>query len=241
MRRAALQQNKIYAVSSHECCGVGLSALDAYVRACWPSIEGGITGDLETILTSCSPPIQPEPVNDLRCLRQLHSVIGCVQKADAHLMTIRMQSCWKHRRGTMPEATLSRPQVNGILETSLYVERPTRSVEFYRRVFGFESIDADPQESITDQTRLCALRAGDRSVLLLFRKGATADTDPMGAIHVAFGISRSELPAWEAWLSQQGIAIELRKTWKYGGEALYFRDPDGHLLEVVTPGVWSIF
>jgi catechol 2,3-dioxygenase-like lactoylglutathione lyase family enzyme len=141
----------------------------------------------------------------------------------------------------MPEASLSRPQVNGILETSLYVERPTRSVEFYRRVFGFEPIDADPQESITDQTRLCALRAGDRSVLLLFRKGATADTDPMGAIHVAFGISRSELPAWEAWLSQQGIAIELRKTWKYGGEALYFRDPDGHLLEVVTPGVWSIF
>ncbi len=156
-------------------------------------------------------------------------------------MTIQMQSCWKHQRVTMPEATLSRPQVNGILETSLYVERPTRSVEFYRRVFGFEPIDADPQESITDQTRLCALRAGDRSVLLLFRKGATADTDPMGAIHVAFGISRSELPAWEAWLSQQGIAIELRKTWKYGGEALYFRDPDGHLLEVVTPGVWSIF
>ena len=55
------------------------------------------------------------------------------------------------------------------------------------------------------------------------------------------GISRSELPAWEIWLSQQGITIELRKTWKYGGEALYFRDPDGHLLEVVTPGVWSIF
>jgi catechol 2,3-dioxygenase-like lactoylglutathione lyase family enzyme len=44
-----------------------------------------------------------------------------------------------------------------------------------------------------------------------------------------------------AGLSQQGITIELRKTWKYGGEALYFRDPDGHLLEVVTPGVWSIF
>jgi uncharacterized protein len=25
------------------------------------------------------------------------------------------------------------------------------------------------------------------------------------------------------------------------GEALYFRDPDGHLLEVVTPGVWNIY
>jgi catechol-2,3-dioxygenase len=141
----------------------------------------------------------------------------------------------------MADTALRRPQVNGILETSLYVERPTRSVEFYRCVFGFEPIDTDPQESITDETRLCALRAGDRSVLLLFRKGAAADTNVIGAIHVAFGISRSELPAWEAWLSQLGIAIELRKTWKYGGEALYFRDPDGHLLEVVTPGVWSIF
>jgi catechol 2,3-dioxygenase-like lactoylglutathione lyase family enzyme len=145
----------------------------------------------------------------------------------------------------MSDATSSRPKVNGILETSLYVERPTRSVEFYQRIFGFEPIDVDQKEDqkegITDQTRLCAMRAGDRSVLLLFKKGATADTNVTGAIHVAFGIPRSELSAWEAWLSQQGITIELRKTWKYGGEALYFRDPDGHLLEVVTPGVWSIF
>ena len=141
----------------------------------------------------------------------------------------------------MSDATSRRPQVNGILETSLYVERPTRSVEFYRRVFGFEPIDTDPNQGITDQTRLCALRAGDRSVLLLFKRDATADTNATGAIHVAFSISRSELPAWEEWLAQQAIPIEQKQTWKYGGQALYFRDPDGHLLEVVTPGVWTIF
>ena len=144
-------------------------------------------------------------------------------------------------RVVMLEATSSRPHVNGILETSLYVERPTRSVEFYRRVFGFEPMDVDEKEGITDETRLCAMRAGDRSVLLLFKKGSTTDTDAMGAIHIAFGIARAELTAWEAWLSQQGIPIESRKKWKFGGEALYFRDPDGHLLEVVTPGVWSIY
>jgi catechol 2,3-dioxygenase-like lactoylglutathione lyase family enzyme len=141
----------------------------------------------------------------------------------------------------MSQPLSTRPAVNGILETSLYVERPTRSVEFYRRVFGFELIDSDQQSGITDDTRLCPMRAGDRSVLLLFKRGATPDTDATGAIHIAFGISRSELPAWEAWLAEQGIAIESRRKWKYGGEALYFRDPDGHLLEVATPGVWSIY
>jgi catechol 2,3-dioxygenase-like lactoylglutathione lyase family enzyme len=78
-------------------------------------------------------------------------------------------------------------------------------------------------------------------VLLLFRKGATADTDARGAIHVAIGIARSDLAGWERWLGEQGIPIVSRKTWKYGGEALYFRDPDGHLLEVATPGVWNIY
>jgi catechol 2,3-dioxygenase-like lactoylglutathione lyase family enzyme len=135
---------------------------------------------------------------------------------------------------------MSRPHVNGILETALYVDSPTRSVEFYRRVFGFEPIAPDPHE-INDDTRLCALRAGDRNVLLLFKKGGTPDTDATGAIHVAFSIARSDLSAWESWLAEQGIPIEERKTWQYGGQALYFRDPDGHLLEVVTPGVWSIY
>jgi catechol-2,3-dioxygenase len=106
-------------------------------------------------------------------------------------------------------------------------------------VFGFEPLERG--EPLNDETRLCPMRAGDRSVLLLFKKGATADTDASGTIHIAFGIARSDLAAWERWLVEQGISIELRKTRKYGGEALYFRDPDGHLLEVVTPGVWSIY
>jgi catechol 2,3-dioxygenase-like lactoylglutathione lyase family enzyme len=139
----------------------------------------------------------------------------------------------------MPK-TIARPAVNGVLETSLYVKSVAQSLEFYQRVFGFELIDASNEE-ITDQTRLCALRAGDRDVLLLFKKGATPDTDATGSIHVAFGIARSDVAAWEQWLGKEGIVIEQRKTWKFGAQALYFRDPDGNLLEVVTPGVWSIY
>ena len=134
---------------------------------------------------------------------------------------------------------MSAPHTNGILETALYVNDPSRSADFYRRVFGFAVIA--PDEPITSETRLCALRAGDRSVLLLFKKGGTPDTDATGSIHVAFAIARPELAVWEQWLASQDITIESRQTWRHGGQALYFRDPDGHLLEVVTPGVWSIY
>jgi catechol-2,3-dioxygenase len=139
----------------------------------------------------------------------------------------------------MPELSSVPPQVNGILETSFYVESAARSAEFYRRIFGFEPLE--PGEPLNNETRLCPMRAGDRSVLLLFKKGATPDTDAVGAIHIAFGIARSDLSKWERWLAEQGVSIEMRKTWKHRAEALYFRDPDGHLLEVVTPGVWSIY
>jgi catechol-2,3-dioxygenase len=131
------------------------------------------------------------------------------------------------------------PQVNGILETSLYVESAVRSAEFYRRVFDFEPLE--PGEPLEDETRLCPMRAGDRSVLLLFKKGATADTNATGATHIAFAIARADLATWENWLKELGIAVESRKTWTHGGESLYFRDPDGHLLEIATPGVWSIY
>lgn len=132
------------------------------------------------------------------------------------------------------------PPVNGIVETALYVASPLRSARFYELIFGFSIIAPDRAE-LHDNTRLCAMRAGDRSVLLLFKRGGTNDTDATGSIHIAFGIGRSDLKAWEEWLGRKGIPIESREQWEYGGEALYFRDPDGHLLEVVTPGVWSIY
>ena len=114
-----------------------------------------------------------------------------------------------------------------------------RAAAFYQRVLAFPVIA--PEGELNASTRLCALRAGDRSVLLLFKKGGTADTDASGSIHVAFAIAREQVPEWERWLEQQNVTIETRKTWKYGAQALYFRDPDGHLLEVVTPGVWTIY
>ena len=130
------------------------------------------------------------------------------------------------------------PKTNGILESSLYVTDLPRSVHFYEKIFGFRVIS-------DFGGRGCAMEAGDRQVLLLFKKGASramqSSHDGDGELHLAFAIAALELAAWEAWLTENGIELEEKRAWELGGQSLYFRDPDRHLLEVATPGVWSIY
>ena len=131
-----------------------------------------------------------------------------------------------------------RPKTDGILESALYVSDMARSVQFYQETFGFSVItDFSPHG--------CALQAGQHQVLLLFKKGAsremTTPHDGDGELHLAFAISAAELTNWESWLAQKGIAVEEKRAWELGGWSLYFRDPDRHLLELATPGTWTVY
>jgi catechol 2,3-dioxygenase-like lactoylglutathione lyase family enzyme len=130
------------------------------------------------------------------------------------------------------------PKTEGILESSLYVADVAQSARFYEKVFGFQVIsDFGP--------RGCAMEAGKSQVLLLFQKGGSrairSPHDGDGELHLALAIRAEELAPWEAWLQENGIAVEEKTTWERGGQSIYFRDPDRHLLEIATPGVWSIY
>jgi catechol 2,3-dioxygenase-like lactoylglutathione lyase family enzyme len=136
------------------------------------------------------------------------------------------------------------PKLDRVLETALYVDDLERAARFYADVLGLHPLFADD--------RLRAFAVGGVSVLLLFRRGASLATtrmpggtipphDGSGPLHVAFGIASAELAAWEARLRARHIAIEGRSDWPRGGHSIYFRDPDGHLLELATPGLWEIY
>ena len=72
--------------------------------------------------------------------------------------------------------------------------------------------------------------------------GTIPPHDGAGPLHVAFAIAKDELAAvGGAARRERNVAIEGRTTWKRGGESIYFRDPDGHLLELATPGLWAIY
>ena len=130
------------------------------------------------------------------------------------------------------------PPVKGILESSLYVGDVRRAVRFYQDTFGFRVISEFGE-------RGCAMHAGPCQVLLLFKKGASrtiqSPHDGDGELHVAFAIPSAELANWESWLDRKGVTVEEKRAWDSGGWSLYFRDPDRHLIELATPGTWSVY
>jgi catechol 2,3-dioxygenase-like lactoylglutathione lyase family enzyme len=136
------------------------------------------------------------------------------------------------------------PPLAGVLETALYVDDMARARTFYEGVLGLRPMFTD--------ARLTAYAIGGRSALLVFQRGAALRAtrlpggtipphDGSGPVHYALAIARADLPAWEARLAAKGVAIEGRADWPRGGRSLYFRDPDGHLGELATPGIWPIY
>jgi catechol 2,3-dioxygenase-like lactoylglutathione lyase family enzyme len=135
-------------------------------------------------------------------------------------------------------------KLDRVIETCLYVDDLDRAARFYEEVLGLGAMTAD--------ARFRAYDVGGASVLLLFRRGATLQTvrmpggtipphDGHGPLHLAFAVTVAALPQWEARLRERGIAVEGRTDWSGGGHSIYFRDPDGHLLELATPGLWAIY
>jgi catechol 2,3-dioxygenase-like lactoylglutathione lyase family enzyme len=135
-------------------------------------------------------------------------------------------------------------KINGVVETAIHVEDVARSQQFYQRLFGLRKLAGDD--------RFCSLEVPGNAVFLLFKKGGTPEPIPtpggmipphdgFGHMHFAFKISAGELAACERELAEAGVAIESRVQWPRGGVSLYFRDPDEHLVELITPGCWEVY
>lgn len=136
------------------------------------------------------------------------------------------------------------PQITDVKETALYVDDMARATSFYRDVMGLTPLVEDE--------RFCAFDVNGRHVLLLFERGSAIQTaalpggvipphDGAGPLHVAFSVDAAELARWEEHLDTHRVQILSSMDWPRGGRSLYFRDPDGHLLELLTPGVWATY
>jgi catechol 2,3-dioxygenase-like lactoylglutathione lyase family enzyme len=135
------------------------------------------------------------------------------------------------------------PAIHGVVESILYTDDLDRATAFYRDVLGLPVMQGDGE-------RFQALDSGANRVLLLFKRGGTLTPQPVasggvipphdgsGPHHIAFAIDAADYDTWSDHLLARGVAIESETQWERGGRSLYFRDPDNHLVELVTPGIW---
>lgn len=119
------------------------------------------------------------------------------------------------------------------LVPSLGVGDIDRSLEFYRRNFGFEAVS-----TFEDGDRLvwCCLRSGDTE-LMLQQLDPASPASPPGA----------ERPSWVLYLSppdirtlhrrllENGVPVGPLERTDYGAEECFVRDPDGYELWLSAP------
>ena len=128
-------------------------------------------------------------------------------------------------------------EILAIVETAIYVDDLDAAEAFYRDVLGLEVIGREAGRHVF-------FRVGD-GVLLAFsprpRSRATGcrRTGP-GAGPLRPRREGRGLDGWRRRLEGHGVVIEKEVTWPSGGRSLYFRDPAGISVELVTPGLWGL-
>jgi catechol 2,3-dioxygenase-like lactoylglutathione lyase family enzyme len=130
-------------------------------------------------------------------------------------------------------------KIKAIIETAIYVDDLQAAENFYGKLLGLRIVGKE-------RGRHVFFQVGGDCVLLAFLAEATLKGDMLpshgasGPGHFALGIEAKALDAWRQKLNGAGISIEKEVEWPRGGKSLYFRDPAGNSVELVTPGVWGL-
>jgi catechol 2,3-dioxygenase-like lactoylglutathione lyase family enzyme len=129
------------------------------------------------------------------------------------------------------------PPLGGVHEAALYVDDLQVAEKFWRRL-GLQLVGRKAGRHVF-------FRVG-RDMLLLFDAGSASEpgaVPPHGARgpgHVAFDVPDAEaLDRWKTHLAMAGVPIEQEHDWPRGARSLYFRDPSGNSLELITRGAWG--
>jgi catechol 2,3-dioxygenase-like lactoylglutathione lyase family enzyme len=129
-------------------------------------------------------------------------------------------------------------EIQAIVETGIYAEDLVAAEAFYRDVLGLVVLGHEAGRHVF-------FRVGPASLLLVFSAQASSKGDVLpahgaaGPGHFALGVRAGSLDHWRKRLAEHGVAIEKEVAWPRGGRSLYFRDPAGNLVEILTPGVWG--
>ncbi|HXV46677.1 MAG TPA: VOC family protein [Nitrososphaera sp.] len=125
-------------------------------------------------------------------------------------------------------------KINKVVETCIYSSNLDSMKRFCAGVLGLPLVREEK----------------GKSMLLIFNPARTStDNDrlpthgaasPPASTHFAMEIQGRDYQKWKQLLSKNRIAIEKEVDWKGRSRSLYFRDPAGNLVELITPGEWPV-
>ena len=136
------------------------------------------------------------------------------------------------------------------METCIYSSELVKMKNFCINALGLEFVSEGNDRHVF-------LKAG-QSMLLIFNPNktlVTTDVDngsntthlpihgafaPPAIIHFALEIEKQNYDNAKHMLNEKDIKIEKEVTWGKGTNSIYFRDPVGNLVEIITYGSWPI-
>ncbi|EED21678.1 conserved hypothetical protein [Talaromyces stipitatus ATCC 10500] len=159
----------------------------------------------------------------------------------------------------MSTSASSPPPISHILETCLYVRDIEASTNFYKSALNMEPFLNSP--------RVTAFNLGS-TTLLLFKLGSTQeditintekshgiipshgpkDSNILNEVqrrnslnqHFCFAVkSPQDVEEWHKHFQNRGVRVLGTMDWELGGKSVYFEDPDGHVGEIGSRGIWK--
>jgi catechol-2,3-dioxygenase len=123
--------------------------------------------------------------------------------------------------------------------------------DFYINILGLEFVSEE-------EDRHVFLKAG-QSMLLIFNPNKTLANNnnisnrssstqlpihgtfaPPSIIHFALEIEKQNYDSAKYILNEKNIKIEKEVIWEKGTNSIYFRDPAGNLVEIITQDSWPV-
>ena len=116
---------------------------------------------------------------------------------------------------------------------------------FYISILGLEFVSEEKDRHVF-------LKAG-KNMLLIFNPIKTLDNNkddskfpihgaftPPSIIHFALEIDKKNYNSAKYTLNENNVKIEREVVWEKGTNSVYFRDPAGNLVEIITRGSWPV-
>ncbi|OAA35795.1 hypothetical protein NOR_07812 [Metarhizium rileyi] len=139
------------------------------------------------------------------------------------------------------------PALGQIVETILYTSDVASMVNWYTDIMGIVPFLQSPG--------VAGFSLPNSTILLLFDRATTTEDKirPAGVIpkhgtgtglgqHIAFACaSHEDLSCWEEHFRLKKVEIIGRMNWERGGKSIYVKDWEGHVIEVMTRGVWPMY